>query len=134
MYQRYHAHSDTSKTKQTLGDIRTDAMLFHKLFRESSVLGGNRWLRYGYVRHCLFPWYQRAIKAARAGEWGKCVTILRYIASFSWVPWWLPYFAFLSARRSVQQQARIRRGPVSPVHRVAASPGSVPAGRGRSGE
>ncbi len=109
IYARYHRETNTLKFMQSGADIRSRAALFRMLFKESPTLRGQPWLRYQFVTRRLYPWFERAIQAARQGDWRKSLWILRTIASFSWVPWWFPYFLCISIRSSLSSHLRRRR-------------------------
>lgn len=105
-YIRNHGETVSAKSLKSSIDIRSRATMFQMLFRESPTLRGQRRLRYQFVRYRLYPWFDRALQAAQQGEWRKSLWILKSIASFSWIPWWLPYFAFIRIRRSFSTHFR----------------------------
>ncbi|MDX2163375.1 MAG: glycosyltransferase family 2 protein [bacterium] len=99
---RRHVNNATAQNQKVFRDIESDHRMFIRLFRESPILKGNRRFRRIFIRHRTRSWFWRSIQALKArdlkGAWG----ILRRIASFDPIPWWILYFSFDRVARHVQ--------------------------------
>jgi glycosyltransferase involved in cell wall biosynthesis len=92
---RSHKKQATESHKKILLDIRNTHDMFDRLFQNSTVLQKRPWCKYIFVKNRLYLWFNRALQEAYQGEWQRCIFIIQRIATFSKIPWWLPYFLFL---------------------------------------
>lgn len=95
---RWHPAMTTYASRRSLDDIRSDHYVFSRLFRESPALRDNRALRTTYVKQRLYPWFERALVKLAQGDVRSAVWIVRRIADFARVPWWVPYFLYRFTR------------------------------------
>lgn len=106
VYQRSHSHQATYVHKDKLMDIKNDHDMFVRLFQESEVLKNKRWIKYIFVKNTLYRWFKRALVEIERGEWKRGFWILRQIATFSKIPWWVPYFTWINIKGKVGKKLR----------------------------
>jgi glycosyltransferase involved in cell wall biosynthesis len=105
-YIRFHKKQATIYHMGILLDIKDDHEMFVRLFRDSLFLKNNPVYKYIFVKNRLYPWFVRAIKELSHGDMKKGFWILRQIATFSKIPWWVPYFAWLHIKGKIGSKLR----------------------------
>jgi glycosyltransferase involved in cell wall biosynthesis len=112
-YYRFHEAMGTFEGRRRLEDIHSGHYTFSWLFRDAPALRDNRQLKRKFVQVRCYPWFQRAMNCAARGEFRSAAWILGRIASFEPVPWWIPYYLYVTARKTAASWLRRLRGPAA---------------------